>query len=85
MKKFILGLVVTSLSISLVACTDNPKTIKVLSDQGYTNITITGYKAFSCNSDDTIRTGFTATSIAGKSVSGTVCTGFLKGSTIRLD
>lgn len=72
-------------SIALSSCTDRDKSIRVLEEQGYTNIIITGYNNWSCSEDDTFKTGFIATSIAGKQVKGTVCSAWMKGSTIRLD
>ncbi len=84
MKTTLTIAVVLSLCL-LTSCTQPDESYKVLSDQGYTNIETTGYKAFACSKDDTFHTGFTATSVAGKPVSGTVCSGWLKGSTIRID
>jgi len=70
----------------LTGCTDPTKAIEVLEAQGFKNIQITGYNFFSCGKDDTYHTGFTATSQAGTSVSGTVCAGLLfKGSTVRFE
>ena len=68
-----------------IGCTKSDDTLRILKDQGYTNITITGYNHFSCGKGDKFKTGFTALSQANKVVSGTVCTGLFKGSTIRLD
>lgn len=62
-------------SIALSSCTDRDKSIRVLEEQGN----------WSCSEDDTFKTGFVATSIAGKQVKGTVCSAWMKGSTIRLD
>jgi hypothetical protein len=72
--------------ILLAACTDPKDATRILADQGYTNIQITGYSWFSCSKDDTYRTGFTATAPSGRQVSGTVCAGLLfKNSTIRFE
>jgi len=74
--------------IVLTGCSDAPKTISVLSSQGYTDIYVmelTWRAAVACSEDDQFRTSFTATSPAGKPVSGTVCSGWLKGATIRFD
>ncbi len=70
--------------LSLSACSDGPGSAKVLSDAGYTNIVTTGYSMFSCGDGDSWSTGFEATGPTGKHVTGVVCSGFLKGSTIRL-
>jgi len=66
-------------------CTDQPKATKVLQDNGYTDVQITGYSPFACSDSDTFSTGFRAKSPSGVVVSGTVCSGFLKGATIRFD
>lgn len=70
---------------ALTACTDSNKTIRVLEDQGFTDIEITGYEPFACSKDDDFATGFRAKSVTGKTVTGTVCSGFLKGATVRFD
>ena len=66
-------------------CTDSDGTVRVLQDQGYTNIEITGWRPFSGGNDDQFHTGFRATTAAGKVVTGVVTSGCLKGKTIRLD
>lgn len=69
----------------LVGCTSPKEANRVLSQAGYKDIKYTGYSFFSCGNDDTFHTGFKATSPSGQVVEGTVCSGFLKGATIRLD
>jgi len=70
----------------LAGCTRPENATRILADQGYRDIKITGYKLFDCGKDDTTATGFEATSPAGIHVKGTVCSGwFLKASTIRFD
>lgn len=69
----------------LAGCTNAVGALGALLDAGYTNVIITGYKAFSCGQDDTFATGFVATGPSGRRVSGTVCEAFFKGKTIRLD
>lgn len=58
---------------------------RVLSQQGYTQIKITGYRFFMAGQDETTSTGFTAKSPSGQYVSGAVTSGPFKGNTIRLD
>jgi hypothetical protein len=67
------------------ACTDGPGAERVLRQNGYTNVKLTGWSAFSCSEKDTFATGFEATSPSGQRVVGTVCSGWLKGYTIRFD
>lgn len=71
--------------VALSGCTRPGATERVLSEQGYTNIDAGGYGWLSCSEDDVFKTNFTATSPAGKRVSGTVCSGWFKGGTIRFD
>lgn len=59
--------------------------VRVLSDAGYMDIRLTGYRWLSCSEDDTFRSGFSAIGPAGKPVTGAVCSGLTKGHTIRLD
>lgn len=53
--------------------------------QGIKNVTLTGYSFFGCDSREYYSTGFTGTGADGKPVSGVVCSGFLKGVTVRYD
>ena len=72
-------------ALILSACTDAPKAERVLRQNGYTNIEITGYRAFMGGEEDTCVTGFKAKSPTGQIVTGAVCSGFMKGATIRFD
>jgi hypothetical protein len=74
------------IGLLVASCTDTEATRQVLEDQGYTNITVGGYTAFSCGKDTTC-TEFTATTPAGRHVSGAVgCgVGCGKSCTIRFD
>lgn len=64
-------------------CTDESGARRVLEQQGYTQIEITGYRPFM--SEDQFSTGFKAVSPNGSHVSGAVTSGVMKGYTIRLD
>lgn len=68
---------------SLAACTDAPGAEKALQAAGYRDVRLTGYQMFGCDEKDTFRTGFTAIGPTGVRVNGAVCSGWLKGSTIR--
>jgi hypothetical protein len=72
-------------SLVLSACTNGDGAVRALEGAGYTNIKITGYRLTGCHDDDTFRTGFKATGPTGKPVTGVVCSGIFKGSTIRTD
>ena len=82
MKKIILAVLILGL---LSGCTDPEKATSVLSAQGYKDIEVTGYNLFSCGQDDLYSTGFAATSVTGQRVKGTVCSGILKGATVRFE
>jgi hypothetical protein len=64
---------------------DPDNTKRVLSEQGYTEIEITGWRPWMKSKSDTFSTGFKAKSPSGHIVTGAVTSGFLKGNTIRLD
>jgi len=72
-------------AVLLAGCTQTDRASAALADAGYTDIQITGYAFFACAEKDTFSTGFTAKGPSGRKVSGAVCSGFLKGQTIRLD
>lgn len=69
----------------LSACTDPDTARRVLAENGYTDIQIGGYAAWSCSEGDDYATEFTATSPVGRPVRGAVCSGWFKGATIRFD
>lgn len=75
---------IVSLGI-LAGCTAPERTERVLQEQGYTDIQIKGYSWLSCSEDDVFRTKFEAKSPVGYDIKGTVCSGWFKGNTIRLD
>lgn len=78
-------LIAAILCFALHACTDDNRAKRILEEQGYTNVAITGYSLFACSEDDIYATGFTATSPNGHAVKGTVCCGALKNCTIRVE
>jgi hypothetical protein len=70
--------------LALVACTDDANTVRTLKAHGFTSITTTGFSWFECSDKDTFSTGFEATNVTGRRVSGTVCCGWMaKGCTVR--
>ena len=81
MKRIIIALAAVLLS----AYTDSDVARKSLAGAGYTDIEITGYAFFGCSEDDEFHTGFKAKGLNGAPVEGVVCSGWLKGATIRLD
>jgi len=81
MKKFLVIAAVALLS----ACTNTSNAERVLADNGYTDIQMTGYSLFGCDKNDTFSDGFKAKSPNGKMVEGVVCSGVFKGATIRFN
>lgn len=73
------------LAALLVGCSSGDEAHRALEGAGYKNITVTGYRFFGCAEHDTFHTGFEAIGQNGKPISGVVCSGFLKGATIRVD
>jgi len=66
--------------------TDAEGAISVLRAEGFEDITITGYRWYTCSDDDYFHTGFSAVGPSGRPVTGTVCKGFFfKSSTVRID
>lgn len=72
-------------AIILSGCSASDTATKALEGAGYSEVNITGYKFFGCSEDDTFHTGFIAKGVNGKQVTGVVCSGLLKGATIRTD
>jgi hypothetical protein len=83
----------TILSIALVSllmtgCTRPEQTVSILQSQGFKNIKTSGwglFTLFQCSEDDVFKTPFSAVAPSGNTVSGVVCSGLLKGSTVRFD
>lgn len=67
------------------ACTDKKGAKHLLEQNGFTEIKITEYKFFMCGKEDQFSTGFEAVSPTGQKVSGCVCSGIMKGKTIRFE
>jgi hypothetical protein len=75
-----------ALSIALSGCSQPDRATQVLSSQGFKDIVIHPVglaDAFSCSEGDNFYTPFTARGPGGATVNGVVCSGFLKGATVR--
>jgi len=70
-------------AVTSTACTDADGARKALIGAGYSDIQIGEYAAFGCGRGDDYATKFTAKGPTGVVVTGVVCSGVLKGSTIR--
>lgn len=85
MKKIILSLLIISIT-SCTSSSDFEKGKAILENQGYTEVENTGYDAFCCSGDsDSFSTGFRATGKHGEEIKGCICSGFMKGITIRYE
>jgi len=84
MRFLIFVLFLASVMTACSSFTEPDQAATVLYNQGYTHITLTGYRWFVCG-QDSFSTGFRATSPAGKEVSGAVCSGWNSGYIVRLD
>jgi len=73
------------LALILSGCTKPDAARQALESNGFTNIQLDGYSIFGCGKDDYFSDKFTATGANGKQVTGVVCSGWFKGSTIRMD
>lgn len=72
--------------VLLAGCTDPTLAERVLRQNGYTSIKITGVRAFMCGRGDSFWTGFEATGPTGLPITGAVCSAwFAKGATLRFD
>ncbi len=67
----------------LASCSaDNVKVKSILEAEGCSNINVSGWEPFCCDKSDTFTNSFTCTR-NGHEVSGCVCSGVLKGYTVR--
>ena len=73
-------------ALSLTACTNDPQeATRVLEAQGYTNVVIEGYAFWGCDSNsDQFSNSWRATGVNGAPVKGVICSGWLKGYTVRV-
>ena len=83
MKKIVSAI---ALAILIAGCTDEDGARRAVEAMGFKNVKTTGYSMFSCGRDDGYATGFEAVSADGtRRVTGTVCSGWFKGATVRFD
>jgi len=85
-KQVCIGIVV---ALALAGCGVAPTDgTRVLEDAGYTDVVIGGAEILfsGCGEGDTFKSSFTAKSIAtGRAVTGSLCQGWFKGITIRVN
>lgn len=71
--------------IGLSACTDVEGARKTIKDYGMSPVKVEGYSLFGCGQGDFYHTKFTAMNTQGREVSGIICKGLFKNSTMRLN
>jgi hypothetical protein len=76
--------IVALAALAAVGCTRPEQAEMALEANGYTNIQINGHAWFVCGEDDDFSTSFIATGPGGDRVHGAVCSGILKGATVRV-
>lgn len=84
-KDLFLKILLASVFSFILGCTSQNDAHKALKAHGFSDIQTHGRAFFSCSEDDTFATKFTAKNSNGEVVKGTVCSGWLKGSTIRFE
>ena len=82
---FAVCVIFTGIMFLFTGNVDSVKGVNALNAQGISNVTLTGYKFFGCASGEYYSTGFKGIGVNGKPVSGVICSGFLKGVTVRYD
>lgn len=76
-------LFIALLAAGLGGCYSNSDTRKAVEAMGFTDVETHGHSFTGCGEDDTFATKFDAVSPTGEHVSGVVCSGWLKGATVR--
>ena len=85
MKKIAIVAALAAIAL-LASCTVDPgKATRALEAQGITQIRLGGYSVFGCSKGDNFSSKFTGLGANGKPVSGVVCSGWMKGTTVRYD
>jgi len=85
MKKIIIAILFLITFIGCSSSSDFEKGKQQLENQGYTDVKNTGWSAFCCDEKDNFSTGFSCKDKSGKEVKGCICSGILKGITIRFE
>lgn len=73
-------------ALMLASCGVDPRSAsRALEAQGMTDVQIEGYSWFGCDKNDTFASNFSAKGTNGAAVTGSVCQGLFKGTTVRFD
>lgn len=71
-------------TLALAACDDPEGARRAAAVHGLTDVQTTGYAWFGCDEKDSLHTGFVARGADGSCVEGVVCSGWMKGATLRI-
>ena len=70
--------------ISMQGCNvSQSKAAEVLSNEGFTDVQVTGHAWFACSKGDSFSSNFTAVNPRGQTVEGSICCGVIKSCTVR--
>ena len=73
-------------ALMLASCGVNPSTAtRALEAQGMTDVQIEGFSWLGCGREDSLASNFIAKGANGATVTGQVCQGLFKGTTVRYD
>lgn len=78
-------LICLAICVTLIGCTSEKDVYTATHALGLTDVEPGGHAWFACSDDDSFATKFTAKNDKGETVSGAVCSGFMKGATVRFD
>jgi len=82
----VIAVIIVLIAIFVSGCGVDPKSASwALEAQGMKDVKIEGFSLFGCGKEDAFKSSFSATGANGTRVTGTVCQGFLKGTTVRFD
>lgn len=71
--------------LGLAACSDPDTASRAARAVGLKDIRIDGYRFAACSRGEWFHTAFEAMNANGERVTGVVCSGWLKGATVRFD
>lgn len=70
----------------VAACGVNPQeATRTLEAQGVTKVKITGFSWMGCGRDDDFASNWKGIGVNGRPISGSICSGWFKGYTVRFD
>ena len=84
----IIAIIVIAATVAIPMCSDmfgdGTSEIAVIESQGYSDVKIEGVAWIGCSKEDSFKKKFTAKDRNGRTVEGVACSGYLKGTTVRI-